>query len=145
MSWTSSPSRPLVVVFDGHCRFCTAASGWLKSFARPDHIRLVSSKDEAELAKYPQVTPEALGKAIQLVSPDGDLAQGGAAIARALNTRPAWRVVTWLYWVPGLRRLWDWLYAQVAKRRYNIAGTTSPCENGACPVDFSKRPAKRAV
>lgn len=139
MAWTATPEHPLIVVFDGHCRFCTAGSKRLRSFGRPELVRLVSSKDGAELARHPQVRPEALAKALQLVSPDGELAQGAEAVARALNTRPAWRLVTWLYWAPGVRQLADWLYAQVARRRYRIAGTTSPCEDGACAVDLGAR------
>ena len=134
MPWHATPERPLALLYDGTCRFCTAGQARLMRFARPGLITPVNSKDPAELARFPQVTAAAANRALQLVSHDGDLAQGAEAIARALNTRPAWKLVTWIYWVPILRQVFDGMYAFVAKNRYRIAGRVSPCEGGACEL-----------
>jgi predicted DCC family thiol-disulfide oxidoreductase YuxK len=70
---------------------------------------------------------------MQLVSADGEIATGAEAVNRALATRPAWRLVTWVYWVPGIKQGSDWMYRVVARNRYRIMGKAGACESGACP------------
>ena len=134
MSWTATPDRPLTLLYDGNCRFCTAGSERLVRLARPDLIRRVSNKDEREMAKFPASVREGIVSAMQLVSPDGDIASGAEAANRALATRPAWRLITWTYWIPGFKQLNDWLYTIVARNRYRIMGKTggNSCETGQC-------------
>lgn len=134
MSWNAAPDRPLALLYDGTCRFCTAGQARLTRLAKPGAIQPVNGKDPAELARYPQVTAAAADRALQLVSPDGDVAQGAEAVARALNTRPIWKLVTWIYWVPFIHQIIDALYVVVAKNRYRIAGKMSPCESGTCAL-----------
>ena len=86
------------------------------------------------MARLPAAAREGIGGALQLVSPDGDVASGAEAVNRALHTRPIWRLITWLYWVPGLKQANDWLYAQIAKRRYRIMGKVEACDTGTCVV-----------
>lgn len=134
---TPPHTAPLVVLYDGECRFCTAGAARLARLARPGALQMVSSKDPDQLARFPQVTQAAANRALQLVTPNGRVYSGAAAIAAALNTRPAWRLVTWLYRVPGIRQLTDALYALVAANRYRIAGRLDPCDSGTCPTPNS--------
>lgn len=126
-----SPQR-LVVLYDGECRFCTEGAARLARFAKPSALELVSSKDPAQLARFPQVSQFAANRALQLVMPDGRVYSGAAAVAQALNTRPIWRGLTWVYNVPGVHWLTDRLYDLVAANRYRIAGRIAPCDSGTC-------------
>ena len=127
----------MYLLYDGSCRFCTAGSERLARLCAPGAVVRVSNKDEAGVARLPAAAREGvggIGGALQLVSPDGEVASGAEAVARALGTRWVWRVVVWVYWVPGLRRVWDWMYGRVARRRYRIMGKTDGCDTGACGV-----------
>lgn len=128
----STPVRPLVVLFDGHCRFCVAGSRRLARLCKPGSIELIDAQDPASLARFPHLTHAAATRALQLVEPSGRVHSGAAAIAAALNTRPFWRLFTWLYHVPGLHALTDSMYAFVARNRYRIAGRATSCDSGAC-------------
>ena len=92
----------------------------------------MSSKDEAEMARFPASVREGIGGALQLVSADGEIATGAEAVNRVLATRRVWRVVTWVYWVPGIKQMNDWMYGVVARHRYKIMGKVGGCETGAC-------------
>ncbi len=137
MSWNATTERPLSLLYDGTCRFCIAGSERLAGLAAPGVVRRVSSKDEAEMAWFPASVREGIGGALQLVSADGEIASGAAAVNRVLATRRVWRLVTWVYWVPGIRQLCDWMYGVVARNRYRISritGKQEACETGACPM-----------
>lgn len=123
----------MFLLYDGSCRFCTAGSERLARLARPGVIRRISNKDEAQMRVLPEKARAGIASALQLVSPDGEVASGAEAVNRALATRPMWRLITWAYWVPGIRQINDWLYGIVARNRYRIAGRIETCDSGSCP------------
>ena len=135
MTWAATSERPLTLLYDGECRFCTAGSERLAGMAAPGVIRRVSSKDAGEMARLPARVREGIGGALQLVSADGEVASGAAAVNRVLATRRVWRLVTWVYWVPGIRQVCDWAYGLVARNRYRVMGKVESCETGACGVE----------
>ena len=57
----------------------------------------------------------------------GQLSGGAEAINRAL--RYCWwlRPFTYLYPLPGIRQLQDWVYRWVAENRYRLPGSTPQC------------------
>jgi predicted DCC family thiol-disulfide oxidoreductase YuxK len=58
----------------------------------------------------------------------GGLSGGAEAINRAL--RYCWwaRPFTYLYFLPGLRQLEEWVYQWVADNRYRLPGSTPSCK-----------------
>jgi predicted DCC family thiol-disulfide oxidoreductase YuxK len=88
------------------------------------------------LEAFPGVTPEACRRGVQLIAPDGKVIAGAEAIARLLATRPLLSPLAAIYFVPGLRSLWDRAYALVARNRYRILGRvgSAPCESNACLI-----------
>ncbi len=103
--------------------------------AAPGVVRRVSNKDAGEMARFPASVREGIGRALQLVSADGEIASGAEAVNRVLATRKVWRLVTWVYWVPGIKQINDWVYGMVARNRYRIMGKVESCETGACGVE----------
>jgi predicted DCC family thiol-disulfide oxidoreductase YuxK len=123
------------VIYDARCRFCIAGSARLASLARPGAVELVASTDPSLGARFPHLSPEMIRGALQLVGADGRVASGAAAIVAALETRTAWRLLTWVYRVPGARWVIDRAYAAVARRRYSIMGRADgACPGGSCGV-----------
>lgn len=128
---TAEPG-PLLLIYDGRCRFCIAGTRRLLALARRNAIHLVDLHDRDELARHPHAPQDPDDSTIRLVTPDGRVATGAEAIARALATRPAWRPIAMLYYIPGLRQALEALYRFIARHRYKVMGRTDPCDSGAC-------------
>jgi predicted DCC family thiol-disulfide oxidoreductase YuxK len=126
----TEPPGNLVVLYDGHCKFCQAQIKNLQKVAKPDSLMPLSFQDEGVLDSFPGVTYEACMKAMQLITPDGRVYQGAEAIARALMTRPIVGLVGYGYYIPGVHILSDAAYATVAANRYRILGKM--VESGEC-------------
>ena len=74
--------------------------------------------------RYPDLTYELLMEQMYLVTPAGKR-YGGSGWFDITRRLPALWLIAVLHF-PGTARLWRWLYKQVAKRRYKLAGKT--CE-----------------
>ena len=130
---TGPAHEPLVLLYDGTCRFCLASTKRLLRWARPGAVRPVPLQDEAAVARLPGRPETGEAMTLQLMYPDGRIAKGAAATFGVLETRPVWKLLTWIYRVPGLKQLIDWEYAFIARHRYRIMGKTGVCGAGACP------------
>lgn len=128
---------PYIVLFDGHCRFCSEQMKHLLALARPGAIEALSFQQPNVLARFPGLTYEECMRAMQLVTPEGRNYTGFEAAVQALATRSLLKPFAYLYYVPGVRQLCDLLYRWVAARRYRIMGKTieaGGCEGGACSL-----------
>ncbi|TWU06343.1 thiol-disulfide oxidoreductase DCC family protein [Stieleria varia] len=127
-----------VVLFDGHCNFCRAG---VESLSRLDwggkRLAFLSLHDGRVAERYPDLTFDQLMEQMYVI--DGaDRRHGGADAVRYLTRRlPLLWLAAPIMHLPGSAGLWRWLYHQVAKRRYKIAGKS--CDNGTCQVHFDKR------
>lgn len=127
-----------IVIFDGHCKFCT----WqVSNLARWDghrrRLAFLSLHDPEVARRFPDLTYDQLMQAMYVVDQKGQRHAGAEAL-RYLTTR-----LPKLYWLAPLMRipftmpLWGWGYRQVAKHRYKIMGKTdASCDDGACQVHF---------
>ncbi len=61
------------------------------------------------------------------VDAHGRLTGGAAAINQSLRNCWWLRPLTYLYALPGIRQLQDWVYRWVAKNRYRLPGSTPQC------------------
>ncbi len=133
----------MLLLYDGECRFCIASSRRLAAMARPGTIERIDLHDHAALRRHPCAPQNPDAGTIRLVMPDGRVAVGAEAIALALGTRPLWRLVTWVYRLPGVRQLADAAYRVVARHRFTIMGRVGDaggrgsggCESGACRIE----------
>jgi predicted DCC family thiol-disulfide oxidoreductase YuxK len=149
-----------VLLYDGSCRFCVGGSRRLLRWARPGSVERVSFREPGVIGpggRFPGVSADDCEKAMQLVwigrdgergereagnqgngeSGDGTLplprvTAGCEALFRVLGTRWWLRWPLWIYLVPGIRQVLDWLYGFVARNRFRIAGRVGSCEHGAC-------------
>ncbi len=62
------------------------------------------------------------------VDKHGNLSGGAEAINRAM--RHCWwlKPVTFLYHLPGIRQIEDWVYQWIANNRYYLPGSTPSCK-----------------
>ncbi len=126
-----------VVIFDGECRFCRGGVERLQQLdLGGKRLSFLSLHDPRVTERYPDLSYDDLMSQMYVVDQAGTR-HGGADAVRYLSRRLPllWPVMPILH-VPGSARLWRWLYAQVAKRRYKIAG--KDCENGACSIHLNR-------
>jgi predicted DCC family thiol-disulfide oxidoreductase YuxK len=125
-----------IVIYDGHCRFCTAQ---VQNLARWDgsgrRLAFLSLHDPEVARRFPDLTYDQLIAEMYVVDRQGRRF-GGAAAFRYLTTR-----LPRLYWlaplmhIPFTMPLWRWGYRQIAKRRYWFMGkTAAACDNSACKL-----------
>jgi predicted DCC family thiol-disulfide oxidoreductase YuxK len=130
---TTTPPGHDVILYDGDCRLCRGAAKQFERLLGGCGTELRSFRDEGVLAAFPGVLPERCEKAMQLVQADGRVFEGAEAAVRALGRRPLGKLL-FVYYVPGLRRVVDWLYGLIARYRFRIAGRA--CSDGACAMHF---------
>jgi predicted DCC family thiol-disulfide oxidoreductase YuxK len=126
-----------IVIFDGHCRFCT---GQVQNLARWDNkgrLAYLSLHDPEVARRFPDLSHEQLMEEMVVVDQQGRR-HGGAAAFKYLTTRlPRLYPLAPFMHIPFTMPLWHWGYRQVAKRRYAIAGKSADaCEDEACKVHF---------
>jgi predicted DCC family thiol-disulfide oxidoreductase YuxK len=133
----TTPPGKHVLLYDGLCKFCTAGSRRLVGWMGPVEVELLDFQRPGALDRFPGLTHDACMQAMQLVMPDGRVYQGFEAAVRAFGTRRFLGRLAFVYYVPGLRQLLDWLYARVAANRYRIMGkaiAAGECEGGTCAL-----------
>jgi predicted DCC family thiol-disulfide oxidoreductase YuxK len=120
-----------VLIYDGECRFCIGQAATVARLLRP--CALESFREPGVLERYPGITEEACGQAVQLVlKSEGRVLNGAAAVAYALRRKPLLAPFGWLYLVPGFRRVYDVGYREIARNRLLLGGRV--CDGQRCGV-----------
>src|SRR5262245_219156 len=99
----------------------------LARFLPAGRYRAESLQDPGVLERFPGVTRERAMKEMIYIDARGRVFGGAEAAVRALGLRAVGRLA-FLYYVPGLKQLFDLLYRAIANRRYKISGMT--CDDG---------------
>lgn len=82
------------------------------------------------LDRFPMLSEGDFQTGMRLVMPDRQVFVGADAVYQIAKRLRGWRLLAWLYRVPGLHRLSRAAYAWVASHRYALAGR---CDDGSCP------------
>ncbi len=129
-----------VVVYDGKCKFCLRQVARLHAWDGKQRLSFLSLHDERVHSLCPDVTHEELMQQMYVVTRQGKVL-GGAAAFRYLARRlpKLWLFLPFLY-IPFSLPLWQWIYAQVASRRYKMGRFEDDCEDGTCSIHFDKKP-----
>jgi predicted DCC family thiol-disulfide oxidoreductase YuxK len=123
---------PLVLLFDGHCRFCTQTAKKIARRFGPERVKAVNFQDDGVLASYPDITYEAAMKKMHVVQPDGAIYAGAAAVSRLFRTLKFIGWLSYFYYIPGIRQLAELGYSLIAKYRYKLFGKTECEPGGTC-------------
>lgn len=112
-------SKPLLVVFDGHCPICRATMIKLERMYG-DRIlgmdfRIVPPQDI-----HPALTEEGCQARMHVV--EGDRVYGGAAaVVRLARLHPVYRYPVVFYYVPPIGWLAERIYGWVSRNRFRIS------------------------
>lgn len=127
-----------VVIYDGNCRICTAQIRKLDWWDCQDKLAYLSLHDPEVQKRYPDLTHDMLMAQMYVVDRLGNR-HGGAAAIRYLSRRlrRLWWLAPLLH-IPGTLPLWQWIYRQVAQRRYQF-GKVEDCGSDACSIHFQRK------
>jgi predicted DCC family thiol-disulfide oxidoreductase YuxK len=123
-----------VVIYDGHCKMCTAQVRKLAWWDCQGKLSYLSLHDPRVAERYPDLKHERLMQEMVIVDRRGRR-HGGAAAVRYLTSRlrRLWWAAPLLYF-PGSLPLWKFLYRQIAKRRYRFGKLAGECDEGTCSL-----------
>lgn len=126
-----------IVIFDGHCRFCT---GQVQNLARWDtggRLAYLSLHDPEVAKRFPDLSYDQLMEEMVVVDRRGRRHAGASAFKYLTTRLPRLYLLAPLMHIPLSMPLWRWGYRQIAKRRYALAGKTGDaCDDGGCKVHF---------
>jgi predicted DCC family thiol-disulfide oxidoreductase YuxK len=129
---TDRPSAD-VLIYDGHCKFCTASVRKLNRADRRGRLAFLSLHDPEVARRYPDLTHDELMQYMVVIPPDGRRLRG-AEVFKYLSTKlPLLYWMAPLLYLPGLMPLWQWCYRKFAKQRYRW-GRIESCETGSCQI-----------
>jgi predicted DCC family thiol-disulfide oxidoreductase YuxK len=122
-----------VVIYDGHCKFCTASVQKLARFDRRGRLAFLSLHDPEVARRWPELGYDELMQYVYLITPEGRKFRG-AEVFKHLSTRlPALYWMAPILYVPLAMPLWQFFYRAFAKRRYRF-GRIESCEDGSCKI-----------
>jgi predicted DCC family thiol-disulfide oxidoreductase YuxK len=124
-----------VVIYDGHCNFCRSQINTLHRFDCCGHrLAYLSLHDPRTSRRYPDLTHEMLMEQMYVIDRQGQRHEGSNAVRYLTRRLPTLWIAAPLLHLPGSARLWRWMYQQVAKRRYKLAGKS--CDGDSCSIDL---------
>jgi len=130
---STDPKEKDVVLFDGQCNFCRSQIGILRRLDGGHRLEFVSLHDPEVAKQFPDLTLEQMMEQMWIATSNGQR-HGGAYAVRYLTRRlPILWALAPLMHIPGSMPIWSFLYRQVAKYRYKIAGRDCD-EGGTCSV-----------
>jgi predicted DCC family thiol-disulfide oxidoreductase YuxK len=129
-----------VVIFDGRCVFCTGQVRNLLKLDGKGRLAFMSLHDPEVVQRFPNLTYDQMMKQMYVIDSDGNQ-YGGARAVRYLSRRlPKLWILAPLTHIPFTLPIQQWVYDQVAKRRYKIANKDgAECEGGTCSVHFGDK------
>lgn len=138
---TETPSaglgRPYTVVFDGQCKVCNRLSTMLAKWDRAKQLEVVPSQAPGVMARFPWIPPHAYAEALQMIGPGGRTWQGAAAVEQILDVLPKGKLLSWVFSIPGVRRIADRFYKWFARNRYKM-GCGEHCQSRSLTTVFDE-------
>ena len=132
----------LTVLYDGGCNLCRASVARVRRMDPRGRIELLDLHDASVPARFPQVDLDEAKRLMQAVDPHGRVYSGVDAWARVGLSLPGWKLIAWLFLVPGIHFVAQHSYAWVARNRYRW--NRELCEDGTCALHVEQRSTPQA-
>jgi predicted DCC family thiol-disulfide oxidoreductase YuxK len=134
------PDSAYTVVYDGDCNVCQRLARRLTAWDRRSCFEIVPSQQPGVRARFPWIPARAYLESLQLVrSADGRTWQGAAAIEEILRVVPRGRWFAWIFRIPLVRPVAEWLYRAFARNRYRL-GCGEHCQLRHADLEFDQTP-----
>jgi predicted DCC family thiol-disulfide oxidoreductase YuxK len=122
-----------VVIYDGHCKFCTASVRKLARYDGRGRLAFLSLHEPEVARRYSDLTHDELMLYMVICTPEGRRFRGAEAFKHLSTRLPRLYWMAPLLYLPGLMPLWQALYRAFAKRRYRW-GRLESCDDGSCKI-----------
>lgn len=122
-----------VVIYDGDCRICSNQVERLNRWDGGGRLAYLSLHDPQIAERYPDLSHDDLMAEMHVIDQEGKRHRGAAGFRYLSRRLPKLWWLAPLMHVPGSLPLWQWLYRQMASRRY-LFGKTSDCSAGTCQL-----------
>ena len=116
----------LTLVFDGTCGFCTRSVRLLEALDRHRRVTAVPFQKSSVPASV-GLTLEECEAAAWAIAPDGDRYRGAEAVNAVVAAALGSTLPLFLYSLPGIRQLLDFIYYLVASNRSRLPGDRPYC------------------
>jgi predicted DCC family thiol-disulfide oxidoreductase YuxK len=126
------PAGRAVVLYDGQCNFCLGQIANLRRIDIFHRLRFVSLHDPSVADSYPDLTHQQLMREMWVVTSSGKRYAGAYALRYLTRVLPLLWPLAPVMHIPFSMPLWSWVYREIAKRRYRIAGRH--CTQGTCSL-----------
>lgn len=124
-----------VLIYDGQCRICRKQVERVARWDGAARVAFLSLHDPVVGERYPDLTHDYLMTNMVIVDRNGRR-HAGAEAARYLSRRlPMLWIFAPVLHIPFSLPLWQWIYRQVATRRYLIGGKIE-CDGDTCAAHF---------
>jgi predicted DCC family thiol-disulfide oxidoreductase YuxK len=129
-----------IVVFDGHCGFCTAQIKNLLRWDKDGCLAYLSLHDEEVERRWPGIDHDRLMKEMMVVDLAGNQYWGPEAIRYFTRRLRGLWWAAWIFYIPGAMFVWRRIYRWVARNRYRISAkfSKSSCDSGTCQLHFKR-------
>jgi len=122
-----------LVVYDGDCSFCIRQVQRLARWDSRGSLAFVARGGPDAQRFVPDLVGDDVASQMYVVDRQGTRRGGARAVRYLARVLPRLWWIAWLLHLPGTLPLWDWLYRQVAKRRYRWRKSAA-CDDGTCGV-----------
>jgi predicted DCC family thiol-disulfide oxidoreductase YuxK len=123
-----------VVIYDGHCQFCTAQVRRLHRWDGKKRLAFISLHDPFVADHYPDLSIEQMMQALYFIDRYERRHRSASAIRVISRRLPKLWPLALLLHIPLTLPIWNWGYQQIAKRRYRLT-----CESDACEIHFKSK------
>lgn len=131
--------RPYTLIYDGQCRVCACLVDRLASMDRRVAFETIPSQGEGLRRRFPWISPEALGRALQVVrNSDNRTWEGSMAVEEIVRQLSAGWMVSWLFSLPLGRRIASRLYKRFADHRH-APDCGERCRRQATSLDVDEK------
>lgn len=120
-----------VVIYDGHCRLCSAQMRRLASLDWTGKLAYLSLHDPAVTIDYPDLKHDDLMREMVVVDCQGNRHPGANAVRYLSRRLPALWIMAPLLHIPGSLPLWRGVYRFIATHRY-LLGNVEACDSDSC-------------
>ncbi len=123
-----------VLIFDGHCSFCRRQVARIgRADAGGKRLAFVSLHDPIVGQRWPELSHQQLMDEMTIVSHNGRVRGGAAAIQYLTRRLPRWWILAPVLHFPGAMYIVSRIYRQIAKHRYRW-GRYESCDEGNCSI-----------
>jgi len=118
----------IVVLYDGQCHLCRRSVFTLQLLDQLNRLEIANFRDEKQRKRYaPKITEQDLDKAMHIRLPGGVYYKGFDAFRKIVWHLPVTRVLTPLFYIPGVPPIGRFIYGKIADRR-------NKCSDGECAL-----------